>query len=71
MQAKRAASHHAVEHPKDLGTTARGCPASVWQLPEVRKAYAEFEHITVAGYQCQFKVDFLKPTRIPTDILSL
>ena len=47
------------EHPEDLGMTPRGCPASVWQLQQVRKAYAEFPFITAAGYQCQFEgVDY-------------
>ena len=60
------------EHPEDLGTTPRGCPASVWQLQQVRKAYAEFPCTTAAGYQCQFDgVDYAKPTRILTDIMSL
>ena len=60
------------EHPEDLGTTPRGCPASVWQLQQVRKAYSEFPCTTAAGYQCQFDgVDYAKPTRILTNIMSL
>ena len=60
------------EHPEDLGATKNGCPASVWQLPQVRNAYAEFGFITAAGYQCQFPdVDYPKPTRVLTDITSL
>ena len=60
------------EHPEDLGRTRRGTPASVWQLSNVRQAYGEFPFTTAAGYQCQFDdVDYAKPTRILTDILTL
>ena len=60
------------EHPEDLGMNPRGCPASVWQLQQVRKAYAEFPFITAAGFQGQFEgVDYPKPTRILTDIVGL
>ena len=64
-----------LEHPEDLGRVKyglhKGVPASIWQLPELRKAYAEFPFVTVAGHQCRFGVDFPKPTRLLTDILSL
>lgn len=60
-----------LEHPEDLGRAPRGVPASIWQLEALRKAFAEFPFITVGGHQCQFEVDYAKPTRLLTDILSL
>ena len=39
-------------HLEDLGWTHHNIPASVWQLPEMRKALAGFELMTVAGHQC-------------------
>ena len=60
-----------LEHPEDLGRVPTGYPASIWQLPELRKAYAEFPFVTVAGHQCQLGVDYAKPTRLISDILSL
>ena len=61
-----------LEHPEDLGRVPRGVPASIWQLPELRAAFGEFDFVTVAGYQCQFEgVDRPKPTRLLSDILSL
>ena len=60
------------EHPEDLGRTRRGTPARVWQLSNVCQAYGEFSFVTAAGYQCQFDgVDYTKPTRVLTDILTL
>ena len=63
------------EHPEDLGRTHRGVPASAWQLPETRKAFAGRPHTSVAGHQCQFDhdgapYDCKKPTRFLTDILT-
>ena len=64
-----------LEHPEDLGYVRRGLhkgvPASIWQLPELRKAFGEFPFMTVAGHQCKFGVDYPKPTRLLSDILSL
>lgn len=60
-----------LEHPEDLGRTKNGVPASIWQLQELRKAYAEFPFVTAAGHQCQFDVDWSKPTRLLSDILSI
>ena len=60
-----------LEHPEDLGQVPSGQPSSIWQLPELRKAYAEFDYVTVAGHQCQFGLDAPKPTRLLSDIVSL
>ena len=60
-----------MEHPEDLGRVPRGQPASAWQLPELRGAYAEFPFATAAGHQCQFNVDYAKPTRLLSDILTI
>ena len=60
-----------LEHPEDLGRVPSGQPSSIWQLPELRKAYAEFDHVSVAGHQCQFGLDAPKPTRLLSDIISL
>ena len=65
-----------LEHPEDLGRTPRGTPASIWQLPELRKignkVVAESRgggFKTVGGNQCQFPgVDRKKPTRLLSDI---
>ena len=61
-----------LEHPEDLGRSKHGTPASIWQLPEIRailKMCPDF--FTVAGHQCQFGVDYSKPTRLLTDISGL
>ena len=58
-----------LEHPEDLGATHRGHPASTWQLEETRKALGDpGEFTTVAGHQCQFGVDYAKPTRLLSDL---
>ena len=57
-----------LEHPEDLGRTHRGEPASIWQLPDLRSAFGCGRFWAVAGHQCQFDVDFKKPTRIFSDI---
>ena len=78
MQAAQAAKRHGHwtssiwEHPEDLGRTYRGQPASIWQLPEVRRAFQELRYITVAGHPCQIAgVDMAKPTRLLTDIKAM
>ena len=72
-----------LEHPEDLGVIKHGmhkgrCPASIWQLPDIRdfvkrhqcaKRHPDF--ITVAGHQCAFGVDYSKPTRLLSDILEI
>ena len=60
-----------LEHPEDLGRCPKGVPASIWQLKELRSAYAEFPHVAVAGHQCQFGLDAPTPTRLYSDIVSL
>ena len=72
-QTARARGHRVfsvLEHPEDLGMTPRGEPASIWQLPELRKAFGKARFWTVAGHQCQFGVGRKKPTRLFSDILS-
>ena len=46
-----------LEHPEDLGTTPKGTPASIWQLPEIREFVWKHSFIIAAGHQCQFAVD--------------
>ena len=61
-----------LEHPEDLGRTHRGQPASIWQLPELRKAFGNSQCWTVAGHQCQFPgVDRAKPTRLFSDLVGV
>ena len=58
-----------IEHPEDLGATGKGIPASIWQLRELRTAFAEFDAASVAGHQCQFPdCDRRKPTRLFSDL---
>ena len=60
-----------LEHPEDLGATANGIPASIWQLEKVRRLADATKAITGAFYQCQAclpgsklaKPDYPKPTR--------
>lgn len=58
-----------LEHPKDLGRTNRGSPASIWQLPTLREICSASGFVTVAGHQCQYPdVDRKKPTRLVSDV---
>ena len=57
-----------LEHPEDLGRLPKGVPGSTWQLQEIRKAFAEFPCITVAGHEWHFLVNDAKPTRPFSDI---
>ena len=53
-----------LEHPKDLGRTNRGSPASIWQLPTLREIGSASDFVTVAGHQCQYpRIDRKKPIR--------
>lgn len=58
-----------VEHPEDLGTVIREedravlRPASIWQLPEIRRLVGE-ELATVAINQCCWGAAWRKPTRL-------
>lgn len=60
-----------VEHPEDLGTVAREedkavlKPASIWQLPDLRKLVGE-RLATVAINQCCWGAGWRKPTRLLT-----
>ena len=61
-----------LEHPEDLGRMAKGEPAAIWQLPEIRSAFDGTPYLMVAGHQCQFAgVDRKKPTRLLPDILAM
>ena len=59
-----------LEHPEDLGRAHGGKdPASIWQLRELRSLVADHpEYVSVVGHQCQFGVDYAKPTRLLSDI---
>ena len=58
-----------IEHPEDLGSTKNGVPASIWQLVEIRRLQdLNSAMVSVAGHQCQFEVDYSKPTRLCSDI---
>ena len=58
-----------LEQPKDLGRTHRGQPASIWQLPEIPKAFGNTRFWTVAGHRCQYPgTDRAKPTRLLSDL---
>ena len=57
-----------LEHPEDLGRTHRGTPASIWQLPALRKLGKRSGFQSVAVHQCQFGIDVTKPTRLLSDI---
>ena len=75
-QSAKARGHQVrclLEHPEDLGRVGpqalhQGVPASIWQLSELRQAFGSSAATTVAGWQCQFKVDYAKPTRLFSDI---
>ena len=61
-----AHQHHVpwlVEHPEDLGPTARGCPASIWSWEVSRRVFVKLQATTVALHQCAYGSDFRKPTR--------
>ena len=60
-----------LEHPEDLGMSDRGEPAAIWQLPDLRTAFGTSRFWTVAGHQCQFGVDYKKPTRLPVSYTHL
>ena len=55
-----------LEYPEDLGATARGVPASLWQLPAA-KALSHKGYHRGALYQDEWAdVDYLKPTGLLT-----
>ena len=62
-----------LEHPEDLGRTRTGKdPASIWQLPEIRQFVgANPDFISVVGHQCQFEVDYSKPTRLLSNLPNI
>ena len=58
-----------IEHSEDLGRSTHGTPASIWQLPAARGIQARDPNfVSVAGHQCQFEVDYSKPTRLYSDV---
>ena len=58
-----------IEHPQDLGSTRNGVPASIWHLAQIRRLQdLNPDMVSVAGHQCQLKVDYSKPTRLYSDI---
>ena len=61
-----------LEHLEDLGRTHRGCPASIWQLSEIRAIGNSQGFVCVAGHQCQYEgVDRKKPTRLLSDLSAV
>ena len=52
-----------IEHPEDLGPTARGTPASIWSWETSRKLFEKLQATTVALHQCAYGSDYRKPTR--------
>lgn len=64
-----------LEHPEDLGATRAKPslhirPASIWQLPELRKM-VEKHFYTIVFYQCVLGAPSRKPTRFLTSLLEL
>ena len=58
-----------LEHPEDLGVKESADPASIWQLAELKAAAEKHEGVyCMAFFQCQFSVDYAKPTRILTTL---
>ena len=58
-----------LEHPEDLRMTYRGEPASMWQLPDIRKMLGNAKFTTATGHQCQYPdTDRQKPTRFLSDL---
>ena len=55
-----------LEHPEDLGAARLGVPASIWQLAECR-TFSKRGFKTVVFPQCQFGVDYHRPTRLLSD----
>lgn len=53
-----------LEHPEDLGTAARGRPASIWQWPEARALTNEPNAASIAIHQSSFGTACPKPTRL-------
>ena len=60
-----------LEHPEDLGATQNGVPASIWQLPQVRRLVDELGMLTCVCHQCAYGVDYPKPTRWLGNFISL
>ena len=52
-----------IEHPEDLGPTARGTPASIWSWETSRRIFTKLQATTVALHQCAYGSDFRKRTR--------
>ena len=50
------------EHPEDLGTVHESCPASIWQLKEMRDL-EEVGYTSWAVHQSDFGAPYAKPTR--------
>ena len=64
-----------LEHPEDLGSTARWGddirPASIWQLLPIRNWVQQGLAFSGAFYQCELGAPSPKPTRLLTGIESL
>ena len=58
-----------LEHPEDLGRRGNGAvPASIWQWPAIQRLAAQEGVVCGALFQYDFGSEYLKPTRILTNI---
>ena len=60
--------HYLSEFPEDLGTTATGTPASLWQMPQFEQALLRRGMHTFALFQCEYGAASAKPTRFLSDL---
>ncbi len=61
------AAHIMILHPEQLGPAPRGSPATIWDLPELRRWAARAGMMRAATYQCRFGAT---EYRFPIGILS-
>ena len=60
-----------LEHPEDLGLTNDQVPASIFQWPIIKDLVNTSKYETFAFWQCHFKAEFAKPTRLISNIADL
>ena len=61
-----------LEHPEDLGRRRNNArPASIWQWPKVKSLASSSSVVWGALYQSDFGSQFLKPTRILSNLLGI
>jgi hypothetical protein len=68
--AYQSAAFFLIVHPEDLGRTKNdNVPASIWQLPEMRKPVIDSAAMTLTMFQCIYNAPMSKPTRfVPTSL---